>query len=239
MSHDGAGGMRWLLTYADLITLLLVFFIIAYAAANKETPESRAMAASISEAFSPLSNDNPFIAEGKGYGKNILSHGRTANLLGAPTLVSQVRDAVLLLENRSAMIRFLSEQLVVDVMPENIFEPDGVTIRESARPFLKRMSDISMSVSKHLQIAAYRPEKMPEGYAATDVWTLTARESSRVADYMTTLGNVDASRVTALALGSNTDRVGIKSGAGTMAGISFVFLDVKEEEVKDLRQNGP
>lgn len=26
--HDAAGGMRWLLTYADLVTLLMVFFII-------------------------------------------------------------------------------------------------------------------------------------------------------------------------------------------------------------------
>ena len=29
--HEGAGMMRWLLTYADMITLLLVFFIVLYA----------------------------------------------------------------------------------------------------------------------------------------------------------------------------------------------------------------
>jgi len=29
--HDGAGMMRWLLTYADLITLMMAFFVIMYA----------------------------------------------------------------------------------------------------------------------------------------------------------------------------------------------------------------
>lgn len=29
--HDGAGGLRWLLTYADMITLVMAFFIMLYA----------------------------------------------------------------------------------------------------------------------------------------------------------------------------------------------------------------
>jgi len=32
--HDAAGGMRWLLTYSDLITLLLIMFILLYSAAS-------------------------------------------------------------------------------------------------------------------------------------------------------------------------------------------------------------
>src|SRR5574337_497975 len=32
--HDGSGGLRWLLTYADMITLLLAFFIILYASSR-------------------------------------------------------------------------------------------------------------------------------------------------------------------------------------------------------------
>ena len=28
--HDGGGSMRWLLTYADMITLLMAFFIMLY-----------------------------------------------------------------------------------------------------------------------------------------------------------------------------------------------------------------
>lgn len=233
MGHDGAGGMRWLLTYADLITLLLVFFIIAYAAANQDQAKTQALAASLSAAFSPLSDDNPFIAPGKGAGKNILSRGRTANLIGAPTLIAQIREAVAQLENRSAVIRYFSEQLAIDVMPEDIFEDDGVTIRESAKPFLKRIAEISARVSKRLQVAAYRPETLPPQYAASDVWSLTAIQTARLADYLTTVGEIAPDRMTALALGTNSDRIGLRSGAGTRAGISFIFLDIKPEEATE------
>lgn len=34
--HDGAGGMRWLLTYSDMITLLLALFIVLFAEAENQ-----------------------------------------------------------------------------------------------------------------------------------------------------------------------------------------------------------
>jgi chemotaxis protein MotB len=33
--HDAAGMMRWLLTYADLITLMMAFFVIMYAMSSR------------------------------------------------------------------------------------------------------------------------------------------------------------------------------------------------------------
>ncbi|ADU50807.1 OmpA/MotB domain protein [Thermaerobacter marianensis DSM 12885] len=49
--HEGAGSMRWLLTYADLITLLLAFFVVMYAMSEVNATRYRALAASLRAAF--------------------------------------------------------------------------------------------------------------------------------------------------------------------------------------------
>ncbi|MFB3819147.1 MAG: flagellar motor protein MotB [Candidatus Methylomirabilales bacterium] len=49
--HDSSGSMRWLLTYADMITLLLAFFVIMYAISKVDAKRYQAIALSIRGAF--------------------------------------------------------------------------------------------------------------------------------------------------------------------------------------------
>lgn len=63
--HDGGGGLRWLLTYADLITLLVAFFVIMYAMSQTDAKKFKAVAGAMKEAFNTqgggrsLINENP------------------------------------------------------------------------------------------------------------------------------------------------------------------------------------
>jgi len=49
--HGGGGSERWLITYADMITLLLVMFIVLYAFANTDLKKFEALARSLAEGF--------------------------------------------------------------------------------------------------------------------------------------------------------------------------------------------
>jgi len=49
--HDGGGSMRWLLTYADMITLLLAFFVIMYAVSKVDAKKYKTFASSVQTAF--------------------------------------------------------------------------------------------------------------------------------------------------------------------------------------------
>ncbi len=51
----GEGGERWLITYADMITLLLVMFIILYATANTDLAKFKALAESMAQGFGATS----------------------------------------------------------------------------------------------------------------------------------------------------------------------------------------
>lgn len=49
--HNSGGSMRWLLTYADMITLLLAFFVIMYAISRVDAKKYESLAASLQGAF--------------------------------------------------------------------------------------------------------------------------------------------------------------------------------------------
>jgi chemotaxis protein MotB len=56
--HDGAGGMRWLLTYADMITLLLALFIILFAISTISKVKLQRLATEISGGFNNVDSIN-------------------------------------------------------------------------------------------------------------------------------------------------------------------------------------
>lgn len=49
--HDGTGSMRWLLTYADLITLLMVFFVVLYSMARVDAEKYAEVAGALRRSF--------------------------------------------------------------------------------------------------------------------------------------------------------------------------------------------
>ncbi|MDA8205281.1 MAG: OmpA family protein [Thermaerobacter sp.] len=52
---DNAGGLRWLLTYSDMITLLLALFIVLYALASTDNQKFQAMATALAKEFNAVS----------------------------------------------------------------------------------------------------------------------------------------------------------------------------------------
>jgi chemotaxis protein MotB len=49
--NDASGSMRWLLTYADMITLLLAFFVVLYAISKVDAKKYQALASSLQGIF--------------------------------------------------------------------------------------------------------------------------------------------------------------------------------------------
>jgi chemotaxis protein MotB len=66
--HAGSGAGRWLLTYADLITLLMVFFVVMYSVSRVDVARYEALAGSLRESFLD-------IAPGREAGTGLLSGG--------------------------------------------------------------------------------------------------------------------------------------------------------------------
>ena len=148
---------RWLLTYADMITLLLVFFIVLYTMANMDLKKFAVLAESMSRAF------------GRGGG---LMVGLGSGVRGGPspilfdTLPQQQQD---FLSVGASMAEFadragLAGQIAVNMTYEGVvislseallFEAGGTELSEGARVALLSVAEVLGRIPNPVRVEAH------------------------------------------------------------------------------------
>jgi len=106
--HEAGGMMRWLLTYADMITLLMAFFIMMYAMSSVSTDKFRKAAASLRAEFGPSTSD-----AGPGGGGGLLPH----RLSGPATLLPLLEEDIKLVEDH--LQEYVSDNELQDLVHTN------------------------------------------------------------------------------------------------------------------------
>ncbi len=139
--HDGAGGMRWLLTYADLITLLLILFIMLYSMSMIDAAKFKQLAQYLRAAFGGVLQQGPTFLQGNG-DKIIpdLVERLSAAVQGAG---GEGEGAQVFANERGIVVRLLTDNVLfdrgsADVKPQMKSMLDAVAgpIREARLPVL-------------------------------------------------------------------------------------------------------
>ena len=86
MSHGGGSSERWLITYADLITLLMVFFVVMYSISEADKDKYLALKSSLQRALNGDSSTQPSLVKLEGGDSFLEAHG------AAKDTVSEKRD---------------------------------------------------------------------------------------------------------------------------------------------------
>jgi len=191
ISHD-----RWLVSYADFITLLFAFFVVLYSAAQVDKRKVGKLAAGIQTAFEQL---GPFPATGP------------PRMLPTPTPVSfnnpppgpvppppeQNRDLILL---RKALEQALAEQilrdevalrttpdgLVISLREAGFFQSGSAQIRVESEPAFSRMATLLAAQPYGLRIEGHTDNVPIHNSQYSSNWELsTARSTEMIRLLMT------------------------------------------------------
>jgi chemotaxis protein MotB len=144
--HDGGGSLRWLLTYADMITLLMAFFIMMYSMSILNLNKFKQVAMSIRSGF-----NGPTDAQGR----SLLGTSGPITVkpalmdkesLGVPSQVVE-RIQTLVKENKlqkSVALRQDERGLVISVVSDKVlFEKSGAELSPAAK---KLVCSIAMTI---------------------------------------------------------------------------------------------
>ncbi len=157
---------RYLITYADLITLLLGLFVILYTSAQVDEAKFREMSAAFSSYFQPgtghFSNGGPGILRG---GKSILPNPinpdttrRSINQIATETersLKKYIDDGnIKIKKSDKELVLVLSEKLLFESARAEI-SPEGIAVLDSVSRFLTGI-DYELKVDGHTDATPIR-----------------------------------------------------------------------------------
>ncbi len=213
--HAGHGNHeRWLVSYADLVTLLLALFVVLYAESKADVDKLKKVQQSMTEAF-----DGEVSATSKNAPAPVPSASQTAGpAAGAgagpgpgpetgPTL-SQTRDAIQESLKHEGGVGDLNDKvefseddrgLVVKLAARDFFDDGVVEARVELRPLLDRIAKVlagipnPVRVEGHTDIEEENPSQ-PQG------WELSAERAAWVVKYWVKRWGLDPSRLSAAGL---------------------------------------
>lgn len=208
MAHGGGGdgdggGERWLVSYADFITLLMVLFVVLYSMGQVDVEKYKRLAESMRAAFTfggPIQVIETKIDQSggtseDGESKPIVIPGipesppKSEEVAGQLTQMLQgtgLGNEVSIQTNVEGVLISLSEKL--------IFAPGSTDLPADAYPVLDTIAEMVAPLKNPLRLVGHTDDT-PAPAPFKNNWELSLARSAAVADYLVSKG-IDPARMT-------------------------------------------
>jgi chemotaxis protein MotB len=202
--HAAHGGSeeRWLLTYADLITLLLAFFIIMWAGSRADLEKFGRLAKALSQAFgvSTLEGEGgSMVGSGSGLFEFTQLSGAQRQFMYISEKLQKYASQEGLSE--SIAVNFRSEGIVITLSNALLFPSGGVEIGEESRGTMTEIADLIRPLPNEVRIEAHTDNLPTNSPVYPTNWELSAARAAAVVRYLIENDDIEASRLSALGYG--------------------------------------
>lgn len=201
--EDHENHERWLVSYADFITLLFAFFVVMYSVSAVNEGKFRTVSESIKAALNPMYappvSNAPFAIGGT----------KPATIL--PTLemsrevaIRRVRAVMQSLQN-AVQYRFVKAveqkngEIVITVPESVMFESGEATLRPDALPLLKALAEVLIEMDRFVRVEGHTDNVPMRSQQFPSNWDLSAARAVIVVRVLTELYGVPPTHLAALA----------------------------------------
>lgn len=212
MAGGGGGGggmMRWLITYADLITLLMVFFVMMFAMAEVDKQKYARLALSLRTAFGgsglvnlPAEAPQGVETESRGWQRTIpdLDAGEgAAGEEGDAGLAELGRRILAELEPYGRFHVFLTERgLVISLTGSALFDTGKAVIRPDSRRVLDVIARHIRDIPNDVSVEGSADDRPIRTAEFPSNWELSARRATEVVRYFVERHGIDPGRFIAV-----------------------------------------
>ncbi|MBL8055355.1 MAG: OmpA family protein [Anaerolineales bacterium] len=198
MAHGGGGGDRWLISYADFITLLMVLFVVLYSMGQTDVQRYKALAESLRRAFSgggPAPIVDPGISAATG-GTDTDTQPAPVEVDGFPQRGTDALDVAsdlsrLLSDNNLAngvSVQNNIEGLLLSLSETLLFVPGGADLLPEAYPLLQEIAVMLNKIDNEVRVTAYTDDTPPTDPRYPTNWELSAARSASIVRFLISQG---------------------------------------------------
>lgn len=199
--HDAAGMMRWLLTYADLITLMMVFFVVMYAMSKADMAKFNALKMSLASALRTDGGSPSIMFDHPGVQPNeqavSADGGRETedfqNIIHKiQNNVKDQRQIAFIIDERGLTVRFLDNVL---------FDLGQAELRPDALGLLDAVGAALRSTPRYVRVEGHADNLPINTVQFPSNWELSAARSIAVTRYLIERHGADPRRMASLGYG--------------------------------------
>lgn len=198
--HDGAGMMRWLLTYADLITLLMAFFVIMYAMSKTDSAKFNALKETLAIALRTEGAGSTVIFDKQGTQMDqTIPKDSSAR---ENEQFQQVIDKIQANVKDSNKVNFVIDErgLTIRFLDNVLFDLGQANLRPDACPLLDAVGHALNGNPSYLRVEGHADNLPIHTDQFPSNWELSAARSVAVTRYLIEQG-IDPQHLSSLAFG--------------------------------------
>jgi chemotaxis protein MotB len=197
--HHDSSQERWLLTYADMITLLLVLFIVLFALSKINQAKYRQFQQSVSHV--------KLVGTSVVHGSTSTASRGKAPLSATSERLRQIEQALSHALAQKGLLGDVTITIDASGLVEGLVADSTFFVTDSAQ--LSPLGDEIVDTSGHVldsypnnvDVAGYTDDQQITGGPYANNWALSAARSSTVVERLTTIDGVDPERVVAIGYG--------------------------------------
>ena len=231
---------RWLLTYSDLITLLMIFFVVMYASSNVDTNKYRQISDSFRMALGSGASPS---------GNNVITSDTPVNLdieverikaAAETTKLNDVKEKVDSFVKSSGMTGTVSTNiddrgLVISLKNTVIFDNGEADIKPDIRPKLVQLGKYLNQLNNFVRVEGHTDNVPMHSYLFDSNWELSATRATNVVKMFILESAVVPRRLSAVGygefrpVGDNSLEVGRSSNRR----VDIIIMDTKFNQVEN------
>lgn len=194
-----AGAPEWLATYGDMMTLLLVFFVLLFSMSNVDSQKYRAVVQSISGSLGMLDSGTTVSME------PLINNYPSDSPTDSPTVNKEFSDLqeelqkMLEDQNLKGRVKLeLNERgLTVRFLDNVLFDSGKADLKPEAKEIIDNVSAILQQSKKKITVEGHTDNVPISTYIYPSNWELSTTRAVNVVKYMIDFGQIDPIRLSA------------------------------------------
>lgn len=187
MSGGGGGGdggpnpLRWFISYADMITNLMIFFLVLYAMSNVEMDKLLALSDSLKKAFHRTAVESTQV------GAALLSDPRRST---KTTAVSEaIEEAVRALGLEAGVSVSADERgTIISLVDSYFFDPGSTVLNSKIKPTLKEVAEFIIETNANVQVEGHTDDVPDTSPPIISNWALSSLRATEVVEFFVANG---------------------------------------------------
>jgi len=193
---------RWLATYADLMNLLLIFFIILFAVSKTDAIKYQQITFSLQRAF------NVDVLQGGepgSIGDTNSGETRFEEFLSIRAQIASL-ESVSSVPPDSVSVELTNEGIVIHLDDAVLFPPGSADLRPDATAALDSIADVLGPLPNEVRVEGHTDSAQPDPLDYSSNWELSSERAVNVVRYLTASAHIPPERISAAAYGEHRPR---------------------------------